>query len=114
MSTGTRQLAKARKLLSDAQLLAFLAAETASTTAHTIAREELRKGIGLDAFFKEYDAPGSSELHIRLQVVRLGPRTFRITFGFEGPYVGDGCEWRVVFTARGAVQRMEEGVSWTS
>jgi len=110
----SRQLAAARKHLSDAQLLAFLrAAEEDGIRAPRIFLYPLRgRAVDLDADFAHYDRPASDgRMHVVLQVQPLSPRVFRITFGFHGE-VGDGGVWRVVFTAGGAMQRIQQEGFW--
>ncbi len=113
----SRQLAAARKLLSDAQLIAFLYAVQAEghvRAANIILPGKYRKVLDLDESFGNLEPPPRRELGLtaELKVVRLSARTFRITFGMHGAGVGDGGVWRVVFTAGGAVQRIQQEGFW--
>ncbi len=94
------------------QLLAFLRAAAAegAIAEPRLLLENLEAGHTLDELMrptKEEDA-----LELELKVKRLAPRTFRVTLGYHGALVGDGGTWRVVFTAKGAVQRLEAEVYW--
>ncbi|MBL7951889.1 MAG: hypothetical protein JNM62_09225 [Flavobacteriales bacterium] len=110
------QLAAARKLLSDARLIAFFrAAQTAHRpVAIRIINRELGKGKSLDAFFDAFEnAPGDRQgLQLTLNVKRLSPRVYTIVYGLSGGHVGDGGEWRVSFSAGAKVLRIQERVSW--
>ena len=113
----SRQLTAARKLLSDAQLIAFLRAVEADgkIVAPRIVLKPLRGAlIDLDAIFKTLDPPLSGEmgLSVELKVKRLGPLTFQIKFGMHGGGVGDGGEWRVRYNAQGEVEELEDGLMW--
>lgn len=115
MAHGTKQLAKARKLLTDVQLNNFFSAEVDRPIAMRIMRKELAKNSDLDALFAEYTGvPEQRGLTLKLKVVRCTPRTYRISFGFQGGNAGDGGTWRVVFTAKGAVQRLVQEEWWLS
>ena len=97
----TTGLAAAREHLSDAQLVAFFHAAAVSEiprAARSLVRD-LKAGATLDAFFREF-APNRERysLWAELHVVRKSTRVFHITFGFHGE-VGDGGEWRVVYSA---------------
>lgn len=102
-SSMADQLRAARKLLSDTQLIAFFRA--AGTEDHPrapgIICRQLDRGLTLEAIFRPPPRPGL--ITAVLKVVRLSPRTFHIKCGFNGAHVGDGGEWRVVFTASGTV-----------
>ena len=107
----------ARKLLSDAQLSAFLYAVQAEglvRAANIILPGKYRNVLDLDESFADLEPPPRRELGltVELKVVRLSARTFRITFGMHGAGVGDVGVWRVVFTAKGAVQRLAMEGSW--
>ncbi len=111
-----RQLAAARKYLSDARLTAFFRA------VHTewrpislkIINRELDKGRTLDAFFAEFgNLPGKrSGLEVRLAVKRISPHVYLVAYGLAGGHVGDGGEWRVVFSAGAKVLRVRACAMW--
>lgn len=71
--------------------------------------EELDAGVPLNEILK----PGTEAdpMHVVYKVKRLAPRTYRITLGYEG-LAGDGGTWYVVFTAKGAVQRLVGEEYW--
>lgn len=113
----SRPLKAARKQLGDGRLLAFLEAVRANTECRVIAAgmvlgcvEEEGLEAGLASFAKA--APEPWAMRMKLEVERLSPRVFRITFGLGGGHVGDGGTWRVVYTAKGAVQHMEQEAYW--
>jgi hypothetical protein len=113
--TASAQLAAARKLLSDARLIAFFRAagvEERPIAIRSINRD-LDAHITLDAFAARFgprtDRP--TRMNLDLQVVRLSPRVFKITFGFRGE-VGDGGVWRVTFSAGTRVLRWEQIGRW--
>ena len=112
--TGPQNLKQARKLLSDARLLAFFraAAKEPDPMAARMMQRSLEVLGSLDAVFAEYvgDEPWSME--ITLKVVQVASRTFRITFGYAGGHVGDGGTYRVVYSAGSSMLRLELDAFW--
>lgn len=110
------QLVVARKLLSDARLLSFFRAARTKLrpVSIKIINRELDKGKSLDTFFAELgNVPAErSGLEAQLKVKRITPRVYTIVYGLVGGHVGDGGEWRVVFSAGDKVLRISEGSSW--
>lgn len=104
--------AKFHRLLPAPQLTAFLRAAAAEgqVAAPRLLLEDLDAGHGLDELLR----PANEEIamELELKVKRLAPRTYRITMGYHGAFVGDGGTWRVVFTANGAVQWLEAEEFW--
>lgn len=108
--TMSKQLRAALALLGEERLVAFLRA--AAEQDHPHAPRYMCRDLEAGATVRELFARERGAL-IRavLEVERLAPRTFRITCGYRGE-VGDGGTWRVVFTAKGAVQRLDEEGFW--
>ena len=109
-------IAKARRRLGDARLLAFLRWSPTSIegpfgiTACDLVNEELDAGATLDELFITNEDSG-----LCLEVRRLRPNTFRIDFGcMAGPLAGDGGVWEVVFTPQGAVAEGKLTDAWVS
>jgi hypothetical protein len=103
--------------LSDAQLEVFFRAASTQdrdNTALKFINDALDGGQRLDEFFAMRSAGGdvSERVSVELKVKRLSPRVFSITFGFHGPLVGDGGEWRVVFASNGRVLKCEPRTFW--
>lgn len=113
--TATAQLAAARKLLSDARLIAFLRAAGVEERPIAIrsVNRDLDANITLDAIVARFgprtDRP--TRMNLDLQVARLSPRVYKITFGFRGE-VGDGGVWRVTFSAGTRVLRWVQIGRW--
>lgn len=99
------------ELFTTFHLTAFLLAAAAEgqVQAPRMIGEELDAGVPIQEILK----PGSEAdpMHLVYKVKRLAPRTYRITLGYEG-LAGDGGTWRVVFTAKGAVQRLVAEEFW--
>ncbi|MBK7383066.1 MAG: hypothetical protein IPI81_06975 [Flavobacteriales bacterium] len=109
------QLTRARKHLSDAQLIAFFreAAWEDGTHAPGNLCDDLDKGRTLDAIFERYDPDREGgSLAIELEVKKVGPKKFRITFGFHGAHEGDGGVWNVTYDAKGELTMCEADGFW--
>jgi hypothetical protein len=112
--TPLDELNAARKLLSDARLIAFFRAAAKEPHPHApaIIVKVVEQGIPLDRHFAELGSRGRAHLWPELKVVRESARVFTITFGYHGGLVGDGGVWRVTYTAGGKVQRLEQQGFW--
>ena len=111
---GTTQLSRAREMLSEVQLLAFFTAEHPDPPyAMRLVQQHLSTGSDLDTYFREHDDTDEQvPLEVVFTVHRRSPRSYTITYGYNGADVGDGGEWTVVYTAKGAVRRMELLLAW--
>ena len=49
---------------------------------------------------------------IELEVKKVGPKKFRITFGFHGAHEGDGGVWNVTYDAKGELTMCEADGFW--
>ena len=109
----SRQLAAARKLLSDAQLIAFLreAAKEDHPRAPGVMCRDLDRGMSLDEIFQPPQRPEGRAVLMQaiLEVKPAGTLTYMIRVGFRGE-VGDGGEWRVRYNAHDAVVELEGGL----
>lgn len=109
------QLHRARAIMGPERLLAFfkrLRAKGSDVLAVTIVKEHLATGRTLDEFFAHFGDPERYVLRPALTVRRLSKRVFLIDFGIHGNMVGDGGEWRVVYSARGRILRMRQLTMW--
>lgn len=105
------QLSEARKVLSDARLMAFWKEAAAQPFPGAPGRmlKQLGRGQSIDEIFAMH-ARGS--ISIELKVEHMSSRVFLITFGHHGPQVGDGGVWRVVFSGGAKVVRCQEQGFW--
>lgn len=112
----SRQLTAARKLLSDAQLIAFLraAAKDDHVRAPRFICEQLNEGQSLEEIFDNAQAGREPHfaMHATLRVKRVTSLTYVIAVGLGGGTVGDGGEWRVRYNAQGEVEELEDGLMW--
>jgi hypothetical protein len=110
-------LSAARKLLSDARLLAFFraaAAEDYCPQAIRMINRDLDKGESLDTFVGHFGQLRAAQggMDLELKVKRVSPRVFTITYGLHGALVGDGGKWRVSYSAGAKVLRIEQVGFW--
>ncbi len=117
--SSQQQLAAARKLLSDARLLAFFraaAAEMYVPYAIKVIIRDLDKGETLDVCMGHYGPLGDKQPHryLTFGVEQISPRVYSITFGFEGGETGDGAQWRVRYSAGAKVLHVEQVGFWKS
>ena len=105
------EVRKARRVISDERLIAFLRAARGddSVLAITVVNKQLDEGASLDEIFFTGEREG-----YQLSAARMAESTFEISFGCQaGPLAGDGGEWRVVFVGD-AVQAFLGGTYWMS
>ncbi len=109
-----REIRKARRLLSDEQLVAiFRAIERSPETnifAVTLANEELSRGQSPDQIFYT----GASDGFV-LSVKRLSSSRVEIDFGYVPvPLAGDGGAWVVQLDEARDVRSVQNKICWTS
>jgi hypothetical protein len=100
MNPRERQVRAARRLISDAQLIAFLRAVRGSGDlfAVKLINEDLDNGESLDEIFYT-----RNEYGYLLSVRKLPALGLLISFGCQaGPTEGDGGEWQVSFVGDSA------------
>lgn len=113
--TAVAQLAAARKLLSDARLIAFFRA--AGVEERPIAIRSINRQLDTHTTLDDVvDRLGprtdrATRLNLDLDVARLSSRVFEITFGFHGE-VGDGGVWRVSYTPGHRILRCIQQRRW--
>lgn len=110
------QLTRARKHLSDAQLIAFFreAAWEDGTHAPGNLCDDLDKGRTLDAIFERYDPDREGgSLAIELEVKKVGcRRSSGSPSGSTVPHEGDGGVWNVTYDAKGELTMCEADGFW--
>jgi hypothetical protein len=95
MSSREKEIKKARRLLSDKRLVAFLRKEQekSSIKAVKLIIEELDSGLTLDEIFYT-----GGEFGFTVTVRKISADEFNIEFGCAaGPMAGDGGSWKITF-----------------
>ena len=108
-----RQLAAARRHLSDAQLIDFLRAASGKGTDRTLRSllEAIDGGEPLEVMMRSEEITigdevlGSKEVHLRVKP--LGERTYLVEIGLYILGGGGGSEWEVEYGPQGDLLRVE-------
>ena len=111
MTKRERDVAKAREVLGDERLIAFLrGCEGDELLACRLILADLEGGKSLDAIFYTGDRFGYC-----LEVKNTGSNEFIVSFGCRaGLEAGDGGEWTVSYAPNGKIQTIESGECWIS
>jgi hypothetical protein len=117
--TSQSQLEAARKLLTDAQLIAFFRlagiAEHCPTAVKIINRD-LDKGESLDTFVGHFGKLGAANggLDLKLLVEPVEGSAYRISYGLHGGMSGDGSTWIATYGEEGELLGLEQESYWIS
>jgi hypothetical protein len=111
MTKRERDVAKARAILGDERLIAFLrGCKEHGLLACKMINKELEGGKSLDAIFYTGDRFGYC-----LEVKKTRSNEFIVSFGCRAdPEAGDGGEWTVFFASDGKIQIIESVEFWIS
>ncbi len=115
--TPQSQLNAARKLLTDAQLIAFFRAAAKDEQFPQAIRwinRDLDKGKTLDTFVNDFGPHAARQggFNLSLRVKQLEERVFTISYSLGAGHCGDGGEWRVTFAESGELLEVEQGPCW--